>query len=324
MALAIRIYSAGAPEVMQLETLDLPSPGPGEVLLEQTAIGVNPLDVSQRKGLVPIALPSGLGLEGAGIVAAVGAGVSGLKSGDRVGYATGPLGAYASARLFPADRLIRLPDALGDDVAASVLFKGITAQYLLKSTGQVKQGSRVLIYGAAGALGQLMCAWAKHLGAQVLGVVSKPASVERAKAAGCDQVFVFEAQSLPSQVMQATQGSKVDVVYDPIGKDTFSASLDCLRPRGLMVSFGATSGLPPAVEPGVLNAKGSLFLTRPSLAAHTATIEEYQGRAQDVLDAIAAGILRPHVWKSYALKDAAAAHADLELGRSQGSIILIP
>ncbi|NIF83373.1 quinone oxidoreductase [Comamonas sp. Tr-654] len=324
MALAIRIYNAGAPEVMQLEALDLPSPGPGEVLLEQTAIGVNPLDVSQRKGLVPIALPSGLGLEGAGVVAAVGAGVSALKVGDRVGYATGPLGAYASARLFPADRLIRLPDALGDDAAASVLFKGITAQYLLKTTGQVRQGSRVLIYGAAGALGQLMCTWAKHLGAQVLGVVSKPASVERAKAAGCDQVFVFEAQSLPSQVMQATQGHMADVVYDPIGKDTFSASLDCLRPRGLMVSFGATSGLPPAVEPGVLNAKGSLFLTRPSLAAHTATIEEYQSRAQDVLDAIAAGILRPQVWKSYALKDAAAAHADLEQGRSQGSIILTP
>ena len=255
-------------------------------------------------------------------MAAVGSGVSGLKSGDRVGYATGPLGAYASARLFPADRLIRLPGALGDEAAASVLFKGITAQYLLKTTGQVKQGSRVLIYGAAGALGQLMCAWAKHLGAQVLGVVSRPASVERAKAAGCDHVFVFEAQSLPSQVMQATQGRKVDVVYDSIGKDTFYASLDCLRPRGLMVSFGATSGLPPAVEVGVLNAKGSLFLTRPSLAAHTATIEEYQSRAQDVLDAIAAGILTPRIWKSYALKDAALAHADLEQGRSQGSIIL--
>ena len=324
MAHVIRIYSAGAPEVMQLEALDLPPPGPGEVLLEQTAMGVNPLDVNQRKGLVPIALPSGLGLEGAGIVAAVGTGVSDLKPGDRVGYATGPLGGYASARLFPADRLVRLPDAVGDDVAASVLFKGITAQYLLKTTAQVKQGSRVLIYGAAGALGQLMCAWATHLGAQVLGVVSKPASVERAKAAGCDQVFVFDAQSLPSQVMQATQGCKVDVVYDSIGKDTFFASLDCLRPRGLMVSLGATSGQPPAVDPGVLNAKGSLFLTRPSLAAHTATIEENQRRAQDVLDAIAGGIIQPRVWKSYALKDAAAAHADLEQGRSQGSIILTP
>jgi hypothetical protein len=168
-----------------------------------------------------------------------------------------------------------------------------------------------------------MCAWAKHLGAQVLGVVSKPASVERAKAAGCDQVFVFDAQSLPSQVMQATQGRRWTWSTTPSEK-TLSPSLDCLRPRGLMVSFGATSGLPPAVEVGVLNAKGSLFLTRPSLAAHTATIEEYQSRAQDVLDAIAAGILTPRIWKSYALKDAALAHADLEQGRSQGSIILTP
>lgn len=324
MVVAIRIHSTGAPEVMQLEAMDLPSPGPGEVLLEQTAIGVNPLDVSQRKGAVPIALPSGLGLEGAGTVAAVGSGVSGLKAGDRVGYATGPLGAYASARLFLADRLVKLPDALGDEAAASVLFKGITAQYLLKTTGQVHKGSRVLIYGAAGALGQLMCAWARHLGAQVLGVVSKPASVERARAAGCDEVFVFEAQTLASQVIQATQGQKADVVYDPIGKDTFFASLDCLRPRGLMVSFGATSGLPPAIEVGVLNAKGSLFLTRPSLAAHTATAQEYQGRANDVLDAIAKGILTPRTWKSYALADAATAHADLEQGRSQGAIVLKP
>jgi NADPH2:quinone reductase len=241
-----------------------------------------------------------------------------------VGYATGPLGAYASARLFPADRLVRLPDALGDDAAASVLFKGITAQYLLKTTGQVQKGSRVLIYGAAGALGQLMCAWARHLGAQVLGVVSKSASVERAKAAGCDEVFVFDAHTLAAQVMQATQGRKADVVYDPIGKDTFFASLDCLRPRGLMVSFGATSGLPPAVEVGMLNAKGSLFLTRPSLAAHTATAEEYQSRAHDVLGAVASGILTPRIWKSYALADTATAHADLEQGRSQGAIILKP
>ena len=162
----------------------------------QTAVGVNPLDISQRKGAVAIALPSGLGLEGAATVTAVGAGVSGLQVGDRVGYATGPLGAYASARLFPAERLVKLPDALGDDAAAAVLFKGITAQYLLKATGQVRQGSRVLIYGAAGALGQLMCAWAKHLGAHVLGVVSKAASVERARAAGCDEVFVFDARTL--------------------------------------------------------------------------------------------------------------------------------
>lgn len=324
MAVAIRIHSTGAPDVMQMEEVHLSSPGPGEVLLAQTAIGVNPLDVSQRKGAVAIALPSGLGLEGAATVSAVGAGVTGLQVGDRVGYATGPLGAYASARVFPAERLVKLPDALGDDAAAAVLFKGITAQYLLKATGQVGQGSRVLIYGAAGALGQLMCAWAKHLGAHVLGVVSKAASVERARAAGCDEVFVFDAQTLAAQVAQATQGQKVDVVYDSIGKATFLASLDCLRPRGLMVSLGATSGLPPAIEVGTLNAKGSLFLTRPSLAAHTATAEEYQSRARDVLSAVSSGILTPRIWKSYALAEVAQAHADLEQGRSQGAIVLKP
>lgn len=324
MAVAIRIHSTGAPDVMQMEEVHLSSPGPGEVLLAQTAIGVNPLDISQRKGAVAIALPSGLGLEGAATVTAVGAGVTGLQVGDRVGYATGPLGAYASARLFPAERLVKLPDTLGDDAAAAVLFKGITAQYLLKATGQVRQGSRVLIYGAAGALGQLMCAWAQHLGAHVLGVVSKAASVERARAAGCDEVFVFDAQTLAAQVAQATQGQKVDVVYDSIGKATFLTSLDCLRPRGLMVSLGATSGLPPAIEVGTLNAKGSLFLTRPSLAAHTATAEEYQRRAHDVLSAVSNGILMPRIWKSYALAEVAQAHMDLEQGRSQGAIILKP
>lgn len=324
MAVAIRIHSTGAPDAMQMEEVHLSSPGPGEVLLAQTAIGVNPLDVSQRKGAVAIALPSGLGLEGAATVTAVGAGVQGLHVGDRVGYATGPLGAYASARLFPAERLVKLPDALGDDAAAAVLFKGITAQYLLKATGQVGQGSRVLIYGAAGALGQLMCAWAQHLGAHVLGVVSKAASVERARAAGCDEVFVFDAQTLAAQVAQATQGQKVDVVYDSIGKASFLTSLDCLRPRGLMVSLGATSGLPPAIEVGTLNAKGSLFLTRPSLAAHTATAEEYQSRAHDVLSAVSNGILTPRIWKSYALAEAAQAHTDLEQGRSQGAIVLKP
>ena len=324
MALAIRIHSTGAPDVMQMQEVPLSSPGPGEVLLAQTAIGVNPLDVSQRKGAVTVALPSGLGLEGAGTVTAIGAAVTGLQLGDRVGYATGPLGAYASARLFPADRLVKLPDAIGDDAAAAVLFKGITAQYLLKATGQVRQGSRVLIYGAAGALGQLMCAWAKHLGAHVLGVVSKAASVERARAAGCDEVFVFDEATLAAQVAQATQGQMVDVVYDSIGKATFLASLDCLRPRGLMVSFGATSGLPPAVEVGMLNAKGSLFLTRPSLAAHTATAEEYQSRAHDVLSAVSNGILTPRIWKSYALAEVAQAHTDLEQGRSQGAVILKP
>ncbi len=320
----VRIDAAGGPAAMRLEVVEPQAPGPGQVWLEQVAIGVNPLDVAQRKGAVAIPFPSGLGLEGAGHVVALGPGVLNVAVGDRVGYATGPLGAYASARLFPAERLVKLPDALGFDEAAAVLFKGITAQYLLKTTYAVVPGTKVLIYGAGGALGQLMCAWARHLGALVMGVVSKPESVERARVAGCDAVFVFDPATLPAQVLEATQGHKADVVYDPIGRVTLNASLDCLRPRGLLVSFGATSGAPAPIEVGTLNAKGSLFLTRPSLAAHTATAAEYQERAQDVLQAVADGIIAPRIWRRYALADVGTAHADLEQGRSQGAIILAP
>jgi NADPH2:quinone reductase len=324
MVSAIRFNQSGNPEVLNLETLSEQSPGPGEVWLEQAAIGVNFLDVTQRKGAVPVALPSGLGLEGAGRVAVVGAGVSNVQVGDRVAYATGPVGSYASARLYPAERLVRIPDALSFADAAAVMFKGITAQYLLKATYPVGQGTTILLYGVAGGLGEIMVPWAKHLGATVIGVVSKPASVEKAKALGCDEVLVFDADNLALQVARFTEGRKVDVVYDPIGRVSFQASLDCLRPRGLMVSFGASSGAPSAVELSTLNAKGSLFLTRPSLAAHTASASEYQERAQDVLAAIGAGIIKPRIWASYSLADAARAHADLESGRSSGAIILKP
>ncbi|MBF4209433.1 quinone oxidoreductase [Pseudomonas donghuensis] len=324
MVMHIRLQQTGAPRVLHLEQTTAQAPGPGEVWLEQAAIGVNPLDVSQRKGDVRIALPSGLGLEGAGTVAAIGAGVSGIAVGERVGYATGPLGAYASARLYPAERLVKLPDTLGLAEAAALLFKGITAQYLLTSTYPVGPGTRLMIYGAAGALGQLMVPWAKHLGAFVIGVVSKPESVARARAAGCDEVLVFDAATLAAQVLELTQGQKLDVVYDPIGRVSFEASLDSLRPRGLLVSCGMASGAPPAIELSTLNAKGSLFITRPSLAAHTATAAEYQQRAGEVLAAVAAGIIRPQICKRYALADAAMAHEDLQYGRSQGAIILTP
>ncbi|KJK16641.1 quinone oxidoreductase family protein [Pseudomonas sp. NPDC087612] len=324
MVMQIRLTQTGAPAVLQLVQSTAQAPGPGEVWLEQAAIGVNPLDVSQRKGDVPIALPCGLGLEGAGTVAAIGAGVSGLAVGERVGYATGPLGAYASARLYPAERLVKLPDDLGLEQAAAVLFKGITAHYLLHSTYPVGPGTRLMIYGAAGALGQLLVPWAKHLGAFVIGVVSKPESVARARAAGCDQVLVFDAATLAAQVLDITQGRKLDVVYDPIGRLSFEASLDSLRPRGLLVSCGMASGAPPAIELSTLNAKGSLFITRPSLAAHTASAGEYQQRAGEVLAALAAGIIRAQIWQRYALADAALAHDDLQQGRSQGAIILTP
>ncbi|WP_462387009.1 quinone oxidoreductase family protein [Acidovorax sp. Q11] len=324
VAVSVRIDAAGGTEALRLEEVQPQVPSTGQVWLEQAAIGVNPLDVSQRKGAVPIPFPSGLGLEGAGHVVAVGPGVKNVAVGDRVGYATGPLGAYASARLFPAERLVPLPETMAMDDAAAVLFKGITAQYLLKTTYPVGPGTRVLIYGAAGAVGQLMCAWARHLGAFVMGVVSRPESVERAKAAGCNAVFVFNPAALASEVREATQGRKADVVYDPIGRTTLDASLDSLRPRGLLVSFGATSGVPAPIEVGTLNAKGSLFLTRPSLAAHTATAMEYQERARDVLQAVAAGIITPRIGRRYALADVGAAHADLEQGRAQGAIILTP
>ncbi|WP_434624579.1 quinone oxidoreductase [Pseudomonas sp. Z1-29] len=324
MATAIRFNQFGSPDVLTLQAVPDQSPGPGEVWLEQEAIGVNFLDVTQRKGAVPIPLPSGLGLEGAGRVAAVGADVSNVKVGDRVAYATGPIGAYASARLYPAQRLVRIPDALSFEDAAALMFKGITAQYLLKSTYPVGPGSTLLLYGVAGGLGAIMVPWAKHLGAFVIGVVSRQASVEKAKALGCDEVLVFDADSQASDVARITGGQKVDVVYDPIGRVSFQASLDSLRPRGLLVSFGASSGAPAAVELATLNAKGSLFLTRPSLAAHTATVDEYQARAQDVLAAIDSAVIQPRIWASYALADAASAHADLESGRSSGAIILKP
>ncbi|MGE8067109.1 quinone oxidoreductase family protein [Pseudomonas sp. NPDC089569] len=324
MVSAIQFSQVGNPEVLKVETLSEQSPGYGEVWLEQVAVGVNFLDVTQRKGAVPLPLPSGLGLEGAGRVAAVGAGVNNVRVGDRVAYATGPIGSYASARLYPAERLVKIPDELSFDDAAAVMFKGITAQYLLKATYPVGVGTTILLYGVAGGLGEIMVQWAKHLGATVIGVVSKPASVEKAQALGCDDVLVFDAGNLASEVTRITGGKKVDVVYDPIGRASFQASLDSLRPRGLMVSFGASSGAPSAVELATLNSKGSLFLTRPSLAAHTTSTSEYQERAQDVLAAIGAGIIKPRIWASYPLADAALAHADLESGRSSGAIILKP
>jgi NADPH2:quinone reductase len=309
---------------MTLEETNEQKPGPGEAWLDQAAIGVNFLDITQRKGAVPIPLPSGLGYEGAGQVIAIGSGVENIHVGDRVAYAGGPIGAYAGGRLYPAARLVRLPDNLSFVDAAAVLFKGITAQYLIKSTYPIGPGKVMLLYGAAGAVGQIMVPWAKHLGAFVIGVVSKEASIVTGQALGCDAVLVWGAGDLPASVAKLTSGRKADVVYDPIGAATFEASLDSLRLRGMLVSFGASSGPPPAVEVGTLNAKGSLFLTRPSLVAHTADAEEYQERAGDVFAAVAAGIIKPSVRRSFSLAEASDAHAALEGGKSSGAIILKP
>lgn len=324
MVTVVGFSSTGGPDILEVRQTDHAAPGLGEVWIEQHAIGINYLDVTQRNGAVPVALPSRLGLEGAGVVTAVGPGVTQVKVGDRVAYATGPLGAYASGRLVPAGKLVPLPDSISFQDAAAVLFKGITAQYLLKSTYPVGPGTVMVLYGVAGGVGAIMAKWAKHLGAFVIGVVSRAQSVEKACALGCDEVLVFDAQTLAQEVIRITDGKKADVVYDPIGRLSFAASLDCLRPRGLMVSFGASSGAPQAVEVGLLNAKGSLFLTRPSIAAHTSGVEEYQARANDVLAALQAGIIEPAVWKTYPLENAAQAHADLESGHASGTLLLIP
>ena len=324
MAFVVQVSRTGGPEVLQLEPVSEKEPGPGEVWLEQDAAGVNFLDVMQRNGAAALSLPSGLGLEGAGRVAALGAGVANVCLGDRVVYATGPIGSYATGRLYPAERLVRIPEGLTATDAAAVLFKGITAQYLIKTTYPVGLGTVMLLYGAAGGVGQIMTTWAKHLGAFVIGVVSREASVETARSLGCDAVLVWGASDIPTDILRITGGKKADVVYDPIGRETFAASLDSLRPRGLFVSFGASSGAPPAVEVGTLNVKGSLFLTRPSIAAHTADAAEYRERAEDVLAAVAAGIVKPSIWQTYPLSDVSEAHAALEQGKSKGAIVLTP
>ncbi|WP_261540165.1 quinone oxidoreductase family protein [Burkholderia multivorans] len=324
MVSVVQLDHTGGPEVLKIVSASERDPGPGEVWLEQDAIGVNYLDVTQRNGAVPLPLPSGLGLEGAGRVKAIGKDVQNVKVGDRVAYATGPIGAYATGRLYPANKLIAIPDGITSTDAASVLFKGITAHYLIHSTYPVTDGSIIVVYGAAGGVGQLMIPWAKHRGAFVIGVVANEDSVEKAKSLGCDSVLVFNASTLAADVARITDGKKANVVYDPIGRATFEASLDSLAPRGLLVSFGASSGAPPSIDVGLLNAKGSLFVTRPSLAAHTATIAEYQQRADDVLSAVAQGIIKPEVWRSYPLTSVVDAHADMEQGRSRGAIVLTP
>jgi NADPH:quinone reductase len=324
MGIAIRISQTGGPDVLKAESITDARPGRSEVWIEQEAIGVNVLDVTQRNGSVPIPLPSGLGLEAAGRVAAIGPDVTNVAVGDRVAYILGPIGSYASGRLYPAQRLVRLPDELSAEDAATVLFKGITGHYLLHSTYAVGSGTVVLLYGVAGALGQIMAPWAKSLGAFVIGVVSKEASIARAQAAGCDAVLVWGACDLPAEVAKFTDGQKAHVVYDAIGKLTFAASLDCLRPRGMMVSFGASSGAPDPVAVGTLNAKGSLFLTRPGLAAHATELGEYHERARSVFSAVISGVMKPVAWKTFPLSEAAAAHAALESGKSEGAVLLKP
>ncbi|MCK6441691.1 quinone oxidoreductase family protein [Elstera cyanobacteriorum] len=320
---AIRLHAFGGPEVLQWEEIELPAPGPNEALIRQTAIGLNFIEIYQRTGLYPLPLPLVLGQEGAGVVEAVGPGVTVVKPGDRVGYASGPSGAYAEKRLYPADRLVPLPDALDDKTAAAILLGGMTARYLVKETFPLKPGHTILFHAAAGGVGQIAVQWAKHLGATVIGTVSA-GKVDLAKSLGCDHVLISGQDDIAAQVKALTGGRGVDVVYDSVGKDTWDASLDALAPRGMMVTYGNASGPVPAVAPLTLASKGSLFLTRPTLGHYIDTRERLLANAEDLFDVVLSGKVKIHVNQTFALKDVAQAHIALAERRTTGATVLLP
>ena len=324
MSRAIRIHSTGGPEVLCCEDVDVGSPAAGEAVVRHTAIGVNFIDTYHRSGLYPQVLPATLGMEAAAVVEAVGTGVDIVRKGQRVAYAGGPIGAYAERRRIPADRLVPLPDAIGDDVAAAVMLKGMTVQYLLRQTYEVKPGDTVLFHAAAGGVGLIACAWAKRLGATVIGTVGSDEKAALARAHGCDHVIVYTREEFVSRVREITDGRGVRVVYDSVGRSTWDGSLDCLQPRGLMVSFGNASGPVPPISPLVLAAKGSLYLTRPTLMTYTATRDALLTCANELFAVLATGVVTAHVSARYPLADAAQAHRDLESRRTTGSLLLLP
>ncbi len=324
MTHAIRFHQTGEPEVLRWEEVTLPELQPGEARIQQHAVGLNFIDIYHRSGAYPVPLPSGIGLEGAGVVEAVGNAVTELKPGDRVAYAGGPLGAYAEARNIPADRLVKLPDAIDFRTAAAMMLKGMTAQYLLRRTYRVQAGDTILIHAAAGGVGLVVCQWAKALGATVIGTVGSDAKAELARAHGCDHTIVYTRENFTQRVREITGGAGVPVVYDSVGKDTFMASLDCLRPFGLLVSFGSASGAVPPLDIGMLAPKGSLYVTRPTIATYTAKRADLVQSAGELFDMVGSGKVKIEVNQTYALKDAALAHADLGGRKTTGSTVLLP
>jgi NADPH2:quinone reductase len=319
----IRFDHAGGPEVLKLQDIELPPPGAGQVRVKHTVVGVNFIDTYHRSGLYKLPLPSGLGSEAAGVVEALGEGVTTLQKGDRVAYA-GTLGAYAEANNVPADKLMKLPNAVSDEVAAAAMLKGMTAQYLLKRTFPVQRGQTILFHAAAGGVGLIACQWAKHLGAIVIGTVGSDDKVELARAHGCAHVLNTRKEDWPKRVREITGGQGVPVVYDSVGKDTWNGSLDCLAVRGMMVSFGNSSGAVPAFEPGILSAKGSLYLTRPTLFHYTRTHEELQQTADDLFAVIESGAVKISINQRFKLEDARAAHEALHSRATTGATVLLP
>ncbi|MGE5468480.1 MAG: quinone oxidoreductase family protein [Ignavibacteria bacterium] len=324
MTHAIRFHQAGGPEVLRWEEVDVPAPQPNEATVRHHAVGLNFVDIYYRTGLYPAPLPSGIGLEGAGVVAAVGSGVTDLKPGDRVAYAGGPLGAYSEIRNIPADRLVKLPENISFETGAAMMLQGMTAQYLLRRTYRVQPGDTILIHAAAGGVGLIVCQWAKALGATVIGTVSSDDKAALAKAHGCDHTIIYTRENFTQRVREITGGAGVPVVYDSIGKDTFMASLDCLRPLGMMASFGSASGPVPPFDLAELSKRGSLFITRPSLFAYSAKRQDLVQMANDLFEVVGSGKVKIEVHQKYALKDAAQAQTDLAARKTTGSTILVP
>ena len=321
---AIRIHQTGGPEVLCWEEVDVPAPAAGEVTVRHHAVGLNFIDTYHRTGLYPLPLPAGIGLEGAGVVEAVGDGVTEVKVGDRVAYAGGPVGAYSEVRNIPAHRLLRLPDAIPFNTAAAMMLQGLTAAYLLRRTYRVQPGDAVLIHAAAGGVGLIACQWAKALGATVIGTVGSPAKAELARAHGCDHVINYSTENFTQRVREITGGEGVPVVYDGVGKDTFMGSLDSLRPLGMLVTYGNASGPVPPFDLLLLSQKGSLFVTRPTIVHYTAKRADLEALGTELFDVVGSGKVRIEVNQTYALKDAAQAHRDLEARKTTGSTILLP
>jgi NADPH2:quinone reductase len=325
MAHAIRFSKTGGPEVLQWEEVNVVPPGQGEAQVRHKAVGLNYIDTYHRTGLYPLPLPSGIGLEGAGVIEAVGPGVTEFKAGDRVAYANGPIGSYCEVKNHPVDRLVKVPDGIGFEQAASMMLQGLTVQYLLRRLHVVpKAGDTVLWHAAAGGIGLIACQWARALGVNVIGTVSSEEKAQLAREHGAAHTVIYTKEDFQAKVMEITGGKKVPIVYDSVGKDTFMKSLDCLQVRGLMVSFGNASGPVGPTDLGILASKGSLYITRPTLMSYTAKREELVAAAKELFDMVLAGKIKCQPRQSYALKDAAQAHRDLEGRKTTGSTVLVP
>ena len=324
MPRAIRFYENGGPEVLRLEQVEPGKPAAGEVQIRHSAIGVNYIDVYDRTGLYPVSLPSGLGREAAGVITTLGRGVRGLRVGERVAYVFPSPGAYSEVRNVPAERVVRVPRGISDEQAAALMLKGLTAHFLIRRTHKVARGETILVHAAAGGVGLILCQWAKALGAKVIGVVGSEAKAELAKKHGCKHVLISGRDELVPGVRRLTREAGVAVVYDAVGKDTFMESLDCLRRRGMMVTFGNASGPPPPISPLELSKRGSLFLTRPTLFHYIATRTELEAAARELFAAVRAKKVRVVIGQKYPLARAADAHRDLEGRRTTGSTVLVP